>query len=76
MHAFLRARGDSNKFEEVFDDIYVPFEFRFETVSLMLYRHSNSFIGVFQKNCLKLLLRNVVIAVVLVWVHKRPTQYF
>ena len=45
---------------EMVDDIYVSFEFRFETVSLILHRHNNSFFGVFQKNCCELLLRNTV----------------
>ena len=49
-----------NKVEEVFDDIYVSFKIRVEVVSLILHGHSNSFNGVFGKNCRKLLLRNVV----------------
>ena len=36
MHAVLHARTDSNKFKQLFDEIYVFFEFRFETVGLIL----------------------------------------
>jgi len=44
MHTFILEQR--NKAEKVFDDIYIPFEFRFETVSLTLHGHNNSFNGV------------------------------
>jgi len=34
-HAHLYMQEQKNKAEEVFDDIYIPFEFRFETASFM-----------------------------------------
>ena len=44
-----------------FGNTYIPFKFRFEMVSLMLHGQNNSFNGVFQKSCHKLLLRNMII---------------
>ena len=59
----LHARRDTiqcSKFE-VFDNIYVSFKFRLKTLSLILHKYNNSFIGVFEKYFCKLLLRNMVI---------------
>jgi len=57
---FSMCKNTGTRLKKFFDDIYVSFEIRVEAVSLILHRHNNSFNGTCQKNCRKLLLRNVV----------------
>jgi len=40
---------NKDKFKEVFDKIYVSFEFRFETVSIILHRNNNSLLEHFKR---------------------------